>query len=300
MIMRIRSILSFSLPLMLAVPSLGCGGSVSAEPAATATSAATKAPVAQSAHGPLKLIGDAFGDVPLTTSQRAEIESLATDAEARHATARAAGKDLMTALAAQVEAGALHRELLQPKIDALVTALVAAQPADRAAFQKLHDILQPDQRVTFVDAFEARVGERMHAGAESGEGRGAHPLRQWAVDLGLSDEQKAQIRAALAAERSNDDGARGEHKGGPGGWAQWKDAGRQGGRMLESFKQDRFVIDEVAPARDIPSAAARASDRFLKMAEAALPVLTPQQRAIAAQKLRDRVEGADVVGPASL
>ena len=49
----------------------------------------TRAPVAQSTHGPLKLIGDALGDVPLTASQRAAIEKLAADTEARHAESRA-------------------------------------------------------------------------------------------------------------------------------------------------------------------------------------------------------------------
>ena len=139
----------------------------------------TRAPVAQSAHGQVKLIGDALGDVPLTAAQRAELEQLATDAEARHAAARAAGKDMMLALAGQVEAGAIDRAALKAKVDAVSAALLASQPADRAGFQKLHDILGPDQRVAFVDAFEARAKERFAGAGEAGPGAARASPGRW-------------------------------------------------------------------------------------------------------------------------
>src|ERR1700723_3665958 len=104
-----------SLALVLAPAALGCGGTVSSEPPATAETATTRAPVAVNAHGPVKLFGDALGDVPLTTSQRAAVEQMATDAEARHAQVRTARQDLMTTLASQVEAGAIDRAALAPK-----------------------------------------------------------------------------------------------------------------------------------------------------------------------------------------
>ena len=63
-----------------------------------------------------------FGDVPLTPEQRGDIEKLAVDADARHEGARAAKKELLLAMAAQVQAGTIDRAALQPKIDALVAA----------------------------------------------------------------------------------------------------------------------------------------------------------------------------------
>jgi Spy/CpxP family protein refolding chaperone len=297
--MRLRSVVSLSIPLLLGVPSLACGGSVSAEQPATAAAATSRAPVAQSAHGPVKLIGDALGDVPLTTPQRAELEQLATDAEARHASARAAGKDMMIALAGQVEAGAIDRGAIKAKVDAIAAALSAAQPADRAGFQKLHDILQPDQRVAFVDAFEARAKERFAGGGEAGPaakgGSGKGMMRQWALDLALTDAQKEQIKAALE-QRRPEAGAEGGH--GPA--HPMMEAAKRARNLLEAFKQDRFVLDEVAPPRDVGRMAARASERFVGLAEAALPILTPQQRTIAAQKIRERADATEVVGPATL
>jgi Spy/CpxP family protein refolding chaperone len=275
------------LALTLAVPALGCSGSASTEPAvATPEAATTRAPVAQSTHGPLKLAGDALGDVPLTASQRAAIEKLATDTEARHADARAAHKDLTLAVAAQVQAGQLDRAALQPKIDALVAGLQKAQPADRAAFEQLHALLTADQRTAFVDAVQARIAERV------GQVRDKHPLKQWAEDLGLTEDQRSQIKAAMKAEWQAVAQGHDGHGGPP-----WGEAKERGAKVMSAFKQDRFVMDEVAPAMDVAAKAQKMSEHMLGIAQAALPVLTPQQRAIAAQKLRDRAESLEEMGP---
>jgi len=58
-----------------------------------------------------------------------------------------------------------------------------------------------------------------------------------------------------------------------------------------------FVMDEVAPAKDAGERAQKMSEHFFGLVEAALPILTPQQRAIAAQKLRDRAEAVEEEGP---
>jgi Spy/CpxP family protein refolding chaperone len=121
--------------------------------------------------------------------------------------------------------------------------------------------------------------------------RGAHPLRQWADDLKLTEDQRAQIRSALHA-RFNEH--QGEHRGGEHPWA---DEGHRGAKVLSAFKQDRFVMDEVAPARDISQMAARMSDHMLGLAETVLPLLTPEQRALAANKLRERASDGAAMGP---
>jgi Spy/CpxP family protein refolding chaperone len=273
------------LAVTLVTPVLGCSGTVSTEAAvATPEGATTRAPVAQSTHGPLKLAGDALGDVPLTASQRVAIETLATATEARHADDRAARKDLVLTLAAQVQAGQLDRAALQPKIDALVASLQKAQPADRAAFEQLHAILTADQRVAFVDAMQARIGERV------GKALDKHPLKQWAEDLGLTEDQRSQIKDALKAQWQAS--AQG-HDGAP----PRAEAKERGAKVMGAFKQDRFVMDEVSPAMDVGAKAHKMTEHMLGIAQAALPILTPQQRAIAAQKLRDRAEAMEDVAP---
>ncbi|HZU85715.1 MAG TPA: Spy/CpxP family protein refolding chaperone [Polyangiaceae bacterium] len=272
--------------LVLSMAAVGCGGSVASEQPSSVSAAATRAPVARGAHGVVRLVGDALGDVPLTPSQRADIEKLAADSDAAHAEARAARRELMLAIAAQVEAGAIDRAALQPRIDAVAAAVARAQPADRAALERLHGLLTPDQRSAFVAALESRWNERPAP-------QGAHPLRQWARDLNLSGDQRDQIKAALQARLRG-----GPHEGG--GPRAWAEARERRAKLLEAFEKDRFVLDEVAPTQEGAGRAARAGDWLLGVAEAALPVLTPEQRVVAAQKIRARADETDVAGPGPL
>jgi Spy/CpxP family protein refolding chaperone len=224
-------------------------------------------------------MADALGDVPLTDPQRAAIEKLAAEVEQRHADSRAARRAMLLAVAAQVEAGQVSRSALQPLVDAFATALERARPADRASFEQLHTILTPAQRTAFVDALDARMAE--HAGAV----RDKHSLKQWAEELELSDDQKAQIKDALRGQvHGNDHPA-------------WAEARQTHAKVMAAFKQDRFVMDEVAPLPDGVARARHVAEYFLRMAEAAVPILTPQQRALAAQKLRARAESMEEVAP---
>jgi Spy/CpxP family protein refolding chaperone len=297
MLARLVSLSRFSrfalpLSLLIAAPALGCGGTVAAqEQPASAESATTRAPVAQGAHGMVKLMGDAFGDVPLTPSQRAQIEQMASDAEARHAEAQAARKDLMLTLASQVEAGRIDRAALQPKIDAIAAAMQKAQPADRASLEQLHALLTPEQRAAFADALQSRFHggmKAMHAGHDK------HPMKEWADDLKLTDEQRAQLKTIFQQrfEAAREAGREAHH----GGDHPGAEAHERGAKLLAAFKQDRFVMDEVAPAADIREHAAKMADHVLGTAEAALPVLTPEQRALAAQKLREHADRPDHEG----
>ncbi len=267
-----------TLALVCASAAVGCGGTVTSEPPATAETATTKAPVAVTAHGPVKFFGEALGDVPLTATQRAAIEQMASDAEARHAQARAARQDLLTTLAAQIEAGSIDRAALQPKLAAIAAAMQASQPADRSALEQLHAVLTPDQRAAFVDAVAA------HAQQYKAEWKGKGGMHQWAQELGLSDDQKAQIKAAIM-QKMQAAGGQEDHEA--------RGAKHQGAAVMAAFKQDTFVLDQVQPAKDVQQMVSRMSDRILGLAEAALPVLTPAQRSLAAQKLRERAASAD-------
>jgi Spy/CpxP family protein refolding chaperone len=226
----------------------------------------------------VKFFGEALGDVPLTATQRTALEQLATDAETRHAQARTARQDLLTTLAAQIESGSIDRAALQPKLAAIAAAMQASQPADRAAFEQLHAVLTPDQRAAFVDAVAA------HAQQHKAEWKGKGGMHQWAQDLQLSDDQRAQIKAAVM-QRMQAAGGPEDHEA--------RGAKHQGEAVMAAFKQDTFVLDQVQPAKDVQQMVNRMSDRILGLAEAALPVLTPAQRTIAAQKLREKAASAD-------
>ncbi len=274
-----RLLLSSLVGLSLAVAA--CSGSTTSTEPSTASAAQgsmTTAPVAAQATGHMRAFADALSAIPLRADQRADIEQMASDAETRHAATKTAHAQLAEAVAAQIEAGAIDRTELQPKLDAMTAAVSASRPADRAAFEHLHAILTADQRAQFVDAMEAR-------GKAKGE-HGMHGrLEQWAKDLQLTDDQQAQIRTILqaqfAAHTRDKDAAHAGHEHGRG--------------FLESFKNDQLP-PPAAPAGEDTHAHDRAG-AFLDVVAQVLPILTPAQRTLAAAKLRARAQSDEEVAP---
>jgi len=262
---------SFALVTVLAgVPLLGCGG---AQTSTASQPGAVRAPVAPNANADIKIFTDALGDVPLTQPQRAEVERLAADADGRHADVPAARKGLELALADQVDAGRIDRAALQPKIDALVAAVQHTQGPDRTALEQLHTLLDPDQRVAFANALDSRLHERM------GEVRHGQRMREWADALKLTEDQRGKIREMLKEQGEKNHPMQAA-----------KDGMSRGAKILGAFKSDRFVFDEVAPAQDLRERVTGAVDRFLGLATQVLPVLTPEQRTAASQRLRSKAD----------
>jgi Spy/CpxP family protein refolding chaperone len=259
----------------LGAGSLGCSASTAgSDPAAVAASVPGSriAPVAVNAKsGRVKLIADALSTVPLGDDQRAQIEQLASDADARHAAAGGARADIMVAVAAQIEAGQIDRAALKSKIDAAAESITVTRPADQLALQHLHALLTPEQRGAVADAIVAHR-KAMHA---------EHPhhaqMEKWATDLSLTESQRAQIVAILATQWA-------DHHG------DFKGMHEHGKHFLDSFRSDTLTFP--AP-EDAHARATAMADHFLGVAEAVLPILTPAQRSVAAAKLRERaVAGA--------
>lgn len=264
---------------------LGCG-SASSEPETTATAenAATKAPVAQQARGPVRFLGEALGEVPLRVEQRTEIEGLASDAQARHEGALAAKREVALLVAAQIERGTIDRDAFTPTIDAAAASIEKVRPLDRAAFERLHAILDHDQRVALVDAIEVKLRERK---SQARPGRGH--LEEWVTDLKLAPVQMEFIRVTVMKEIT--DGH--ESEPAPSGRPSWREERAKGHRVLAAFKEDRFVLDEIAPTTDARVMAKEISTKMLNVAELVLPALTPEQRTIAAAKIRARAASSD-------
>jgi Spy/CpxP family protein refolding chaperone len=255
---------------------LGCSGSTAtADPTAGATTAQTGtrvaavAPSAKSSR--VRTMAEALSNVPLRDDERAEIEKLASDADARHLSAAGARSDIMLALAAQIEAGQLDRPALQAKIDAAADAANAGHPADQAAIQRLHALLTPEQRGQVADALVSRH-KAMRAEHPDHHSR----IDQWAADLKLTDAQRAQIMAVFAAQKA-------EHMAEHG--ADFKAMHEHGGGFAESFRGDTL---QLPPPQDARVHANAMADHFVSIAQAILPILTPEQRSLAAAKLRER------------
>jgi Spy/CpxP family protein refolding chaperone len=219
----------------------------------------------------------------LSAAQRQQIEGLVQQEKAAHANVTTARSQLLEAVAGRVAAGNVDDVALAPSVQAVEGAIQADEPGDRAALEKLHGILTPAQRVELVNKLEShehgrREGEahehgRGDAGPQAGgEGRGGRGM--WGRALNLTDAQKQQIEVNLKSIGPAPDKA------------NWKEAREAHKRVLEAFKGDRFVMNEVAPPRD-PRQIEQGVERVVRLAKASTPVLTPEQRATAAAKLRE-------------
>ncbi len=272
-----------ALAAALSAGMLACSGAATGAeaPPATASSAATKAPVAEQSHGVVKVFADALSEVALRADQRAIVEKLAQETEARHAPLTKARAEIATTLAAQIEANAIDTGALQPKFDAATAAAEAAQQGDRDALQKLHDVLDATQRAAFVDALRASF----HGGHRGPEG-GMRPA-DWARELALTGDQQTRIRDLLMEQHKAHEGeakarpdlASHDHARGKGGPAE-------PGEFLEAFKGDAFAIDAVSPKRDVRVEGRGMSEHVVAVVKTILPELTVEQRGKAASMVR--------------
>ena len=204
------------------------------------------------------LLGAALKLDSLTPAQRSQIEQLASQRRQAGIPVRQADAQVLTVLAQQVEAAKVDKAALAPSLAVERSASVAERQVDAAVLAKLHDVLTPAQRGQLVDGIEARMTEaRGEKGGKERIGAGK---------LGLSDQQKAEIRANLEASRGPTKGpeARGQRKA-----------------ALESFRGDSFDAGALAQME-------RRGGREARMTEAMIPVLTPNQRATVATHLRSR------------
>jgi Spy/CpxP family protein refolding chaperone len=207
--------------------------------------------------GPGRFLFRALKELTLTDAQRAQVQQLQSAARARF-------KDLMDTLASQIEDGRINRVALQPKLDAL--------KAGRADLERLHALLTPEQRAQLVDAAKAHLTGRGHR-------HGGHRwMGKLVSDLQLTDQQRAQVDQALRARLEGKRPA-----------AQRAVARAGFTRLLEAFKSDRFVLSDLLPPKATSALAQRRSSQLGKGLEAVLPILTPQQRATLAQKIRARL-----------
>ncbi|MCA9586043.1 MAG: Spy/CpxP family protein refolding chaperone [Myxococcales bacterium] len=309
--MRMNRTLIVTLIATLAAGSaVACGGTTAEPQTQTSAAAVTRAPIGQSTHGMVKVLGEALGEVPLRAEQRTELEKIATDADARHAPLAAARKDLMVTLADQVAKGQIDRAVLDAKMTQMRTDAERVRAEDGASLAKVHALLDKDQRAAFADALDARFEKFGHGHHAKGAPHAAHHkggfaggfghMKALADELKLTDEQKekifatfkearAEMRAHWGEKREGAEGAgpdarvRGE---GPPKFAQH----RRGPKLSDAFRADKLDLTQLGPKAEQHAHMKSMIDRGVSMGEKILPILTPEQRAILAAKIKARAD----------
>jgi Spy/CpxP family protein refolding chaperone len=300
-----RSLIVTLIATLAAGSAVACGGTTAEPQTQTSAAAVTRAPIGQSTHGMVKVLGEALGDVPLRAEQRAELEKIAADADTRHAPLAVARKDLMTTLADQVAKGQLDRAALDAKMTQIRTDSERIRTEDGASLAKVHALLDKEQRAAFADALDARFekfGRGHHAKgaphAKGGFAGGFGHMKALADELKLTDEQRTQIFATFKDARAEMRAHRGEkHDGAEGPDAHVRGEGppkfahhRRGPKLSDAFRADKLDLTQLGPKAEQHAHMKSMIERGVTMGEKILPILTPEQRAILAAKIRARAD----------
>src|ERR1017187_5391142 len=256
-----------------------CGGaSANARPPATAASATDVDEVAAGLtehhrhhhHGGVTLlIALSLDTLGISPEQRPAVEKIRKDLHARMEPARAAQQRLAAALA---DGGAAA------KLDAATVDAAIAQVSSTDALNKLHAVLTPPERAALVDKVEAHWSVWQKANAE--EADPANPegsrLAMLTTDLGLTQEQVAKIRAGLG------EGMKAVPRLDP------QEIATNIQAFGNAFRSEKFDAKALTGASGANAhLAGWGAAHLAHFIEAVSPVLTPDQRAEFAQRLRE-------------
>lgn len=214
------------------------------------------------AHGFTQLVDQALAKANLNEQQAQELSQLGQAIDAQEAAVHDAKRGLMLALAQQMEQGQINRQGLENEVKQLADARQSAGPAMKAALDRIHQVLNPEQRKAFADALESAIQQRAQAVSQGGW------LNQWSQELGLNDQQKSQVQQILNQLRPTME----HHQ-------------QQMQRVLSAFRGQSFNIDQIVPQREATQEAREGAERIVGIAQQIAQVLTPQQRQLAAKKI---------------
>lgn len=262
---RTPLLLALSFASLASLFALGCGSHGDAP-------ATTGGPGVAAEDAPLGPRGNpvfrALAALELRDAQRGEVDRVRELFEARTAGVRVAEAALRDKLASAIAAGKVEPADFAEELAAVSRASDASKPAFVDAVAQLHAVLDPAQRKALVDGLASR-GEHGRGG-----GLGHGGLLRLAKDLDLTSDQRDALREKMKAAKGaggHDDRAR--H--------------REGLRALaDAFVRDDFDAKTALAAPSMADLAGKRGEAMIRIAAAAVPILTPAQRTLAADRLR--------------
>jgi Spy/CpxP family protein refolding chaperone len=245
------------------------------------------------------LLRSALRELDLTDEQRAELQALRPEKGAHKGEGHGKGKaGFHEALVQALETGELDRTAFTDKLESKKSLFEKkfAQRNERLA--TLHRILTPEQRKQLVEGIRARMDEKRakHAEKAEGEWQGHHGKRGGRGMLGkltsgldLTDEQQAQVDALIAKAEEQRPSAE--------QWAEKKqEKHARIGAMLDAFTGDDFdpatSVPKPEPIKDPAAKLAFKADQI----EALIGILTTEQRAQLAERIKNRKMGHGKMG----
>jgi hypothetical protein len=225
-------------------------------------------------------------DTDLRPDQRAITASIVADLDVKMAPSRAARRRLAAQIADEIAAGSLTEERLEGRLAEIARSDEAAGAAIDSAANRLFGALEGRQRSRFIHAMRANFRlaalDGGHAGKGKGKGKDKHLVRALIAELDLSKDQRHVIRAKVREEIKESAGSFREQR------HALRDRLRTAAR---SFRGDQF--DASGLGRDALAMKRANLTIRLRVASAALPSLSAEQRAKVAAHIRAQSESLD-------
>lgn len=265
----VRSVITLTALGLAAVLPSGVAGAEQAD--RELVSEAAKAPIGnvRTVHGLVQLIGEALGEVTLTQEQESVVEALGARVEPLQAAVDDAESTLLLALADQIQRGAVDRSAIEPQVQAYVSARLALSPELRDALDRLHGLLDDEQRADFADALQCRI-HAVRRALVTGQ-----KTDKIALALGLDAQQKARVDEILKTEK-------------PGLQAE-RDVLH---RTIEAFRGAELGLEALIPSSEVAGLARQRAERIVNATTSIADILNPGQR----QRLAERIREATRVG----
>ena len=287
-VLNLSKIRTIATVLFGALAAGSCGGaSANARPPATAASASDVDEVAAGLtehhrhhhHGGVTLlVALSLDTLGISAEQRPAVEKIRRELHARMEPARAAQQRLATALADGVAKASLDATTVDAAIAQVSAAAATVHDASMDALNALHAVLTPPERAALVDKVEAHWSVWQKANAE--ETDPANPegnrLAMLTTDLGLTQDQVDKIRAGLG------EGMKAVPR------LDSREIATQIREFGDAFRSEKFDAKALAGANVANThLAGWGAAHLAHFVEAVSPVLTPDQRAEFAQRLRE-------------
>jgi hypothetical protein len=227
-----------------------------------------------------------LAETDLRPEQRELTSAIVADLDARMAPSRAARQRLAAQIADEIAAGSLTEERLEARLAELTRSDESAGAVIDDAANKLFAAMEGPQRSRFLRAM--RTNFRMAAldqglrGKGKGKGKDKQQVRALIEELDLSKDQKHAIRAKVREEIKESAGEmRGQRHA-------LRDRLREAAR---GFRGDQF--DARGLGRDALALKRANLTIRLRVASAALPSLSAEQREKVAAHIRKQSESLD-------
>lgn len=217
-------------------------------------------------HQPARLFADALSRAGLLPEQKTAVEGATRRLRADETLVAQAKEAVLLALADQLARGHVDIGALRTQLASFIAAREALSQTMRATLEGIHEALGPSQRARFADALEREWKDAVELYESPAW------LDAFGNSLTLSDAQKQKIRQAIDSQ-------------GPSLSAQLE----RFHRALTAFKGDDTSFLQVVP-KQLDSVFALANAlRMVQTTSKIADILTPEQRARAAEMLRHRI-----------